>query len=87
MYIEFTLPTGAGGQAAQYVNSLLNKELHEWSDQYNIPYNTKIVRYTKRITFDDEKNYAFFALTWNPKNTQFKSYLLDYRLIEPMNRV
>ena len=87
MYIEFRLPTGAGGMAAQHVNSILNKELHTWSDQYNIPYNTKSVKYTKRITFDDEKNYAFFSLTWNPKNTQFKSYLLDYRLIEPMNRV
>lgn len=87
MYIEFALPTGAGGQAANYVNFLLNEELHEWSDRYNIPYNTKLVKYTKRITFDDEKTYAFFALTWNPKNTQFSWYLLNYRLIEPMSRV
>lgn len=87
MYIEFTLPTGAGGQAAQYVNSLLNRELHKWSDQYNIPYNTKVVKYTKRITFDDDRTYAFFALTWNPQHEKFRSHLLKYRLVEPMNPV
>ena len=87
MYIEFTLPTGAGGQAAAYVNHLLNQELHAWSDQYEIPYNTKNVKYTKRITFDDEKMYNFFVITWNPKNTEFKYYLSEYRLVEPMNCV
>jgi len=87
MYIEFSLPTGAAGMAAQWVNSILNQELHAWSDRFQIPYNTKLVKYTKRITFDDEKNYAFFALTWNPQNTEFATYLLEYRLIEPMRRV
>ena len=87
MYIEFALTTGAGGQAASFVNSLLNQELHAWSDRYNIPYNTKIVKYTKRITFDNEENYSFFAMTWNPLNKKFRNNLLNYRLIEPMNRV
>ena len=87
MYIEFTLPTGAGGQAAIMVNHLLNKELHDWSDQYGIPYNTKVVKYTKRITFDDNETYSFFALTWNPKNKKYRNNLLKYRLIEPMNQV
>jgi hypothetical protein len=87
MYIEFALPTGAGGTAAQYVNSLLNQELHAWSDLYDIPYNTKIVKYTKRVTFDNEELYSFFAMTWNPPNKKFRNNLLNYRLIEPMNRV
>lgn len=87
MYIEFALPSGAGGQAAAYVNSLLNQELHAWSDQYGIPYNTKIHKYTKRVTFDDEETYSFFALTWNPTNKKFRSNLLKFRLVEPMNRV
>lgn len=87
MYIEFALPTGSGGQAAAYVNSLLNKELHAWSDKYNIPYNTKIHKYTKRITFDDNETYSFFALTWNPETEKFRSYLLNYRLIEPMKQL
>lgn len=87
MYILFDLPTGAGGQAAAYVNQLLTQELHAWSDRYQIPYNVKNVKYTKRVTFDDEKNYVFFAMTWSPKNTQFRHYLSNYRLIEPMSRV
>ena len=87
MYIEFTLPRGASGHAAAHFNSILNKELHTWSDRYNIPYNTKIHKYTKRITFDDNNTYSFFAITWNPETEKFRHYLLNYRLIEPMNQL
>jgi hypothetical protein len=87
MYIEFRLPTGAGGMAAQYVNSVLNRNLHEWSDRYGIPYNKKIHKHTVRITFDNEENYSFFALTWLPHSDNMINYLTDYRLIEPMRRV
>lgn len=82
MYIEFRLPTGAGGAAASHVNHLLNGELHAWSDRYNIPYTTKIYKYTKRVTFDDESLYAFFALTWDPRSDV--SYVREFNLIEPM---
>lgn len=87
MYIEFRLPTGAGGMAAQYTNSVLNRNLHAWSDQYNIPYNKKIHKWTVRITFDNDQHYTLFAMTWNPKSENMLSYLTDYRLIEPMSRV
>lgn len=87
MYIEFSLPTGAGGQAAAFVNSLLNRNLHDWSDRYSIPYNKKIHKYSVRITFDDDQHYPFFAMTWAPKTEHFNSYLLNYRFVEPMNRV
>jgi len=87
MYIEFQLPTGAGGMTAQYTNSVLNRNLHAWSDRYGIPYNKKIHKWTVRVTFDNEENYSFFALTWNPTSENVLSYLTNYRLIEPMNRV
>lgn len=87
MYIEFCLPTGAGGLAAQYVNSVLNRNLHNWSDRYNIPYNKKIYKYTVRVTFDDDKFYDFFALTWRPESNKMLSYLTDFRFVEPMTRV
>lgn len=86
MYIEFTLPQGASGQAALFVNRILNKELHDWADQYNIAYNKKIHKYTVRITFDKEEYYSFFAMTWAPKGKEFVSYIINYRLIEPMRR-
>lgn len=87
MYIEFSLPIGAGGYAAQYVNSVLNHNLHSWSDQYGIPYNKKTHKWTVRVTFDDEKYYDFFALTWRPESDHLISYLTNYRFIEPMHRV
>ena len=87
MYIEFNLPRGAGGQAAGFVNSILNKHLHAWSDKYSIPYNKKIHKYTVRVTSDDERTYPFFAMTWMPESKHFESYLLNYRFVEPMNRV
>jgi hypothetical protein len=80
MYIEFQLPTGAGGMAAAYMNRDLNQELHDWADRFNIAYNKKIHKYTVRVTFDDEKIYAFFALTWAPK----ESWLNRYNLRDPM---
>ena len=87
MYIEFRLPEDVDGWTINYVNSLLNRNLHDWSDQYNVPYNKKIHKLTVRITFDDEKLYDFFALTWRPKGEDLLNYLTEYRFIEPMRRV
>jgi hypothetical protein len=88
MYIEFSLPNGAGGMAAQYTHGALCRNLQEWSEKYgNIPYNKKVHKWTVRVTFDDNKFYDFFALTWNPKSDKMQSYLTDYRLIEPMNHL
>ena len=87
MYLEFTLPKGSGGQDAAYVNNLLNQHLHDWADKYHIAYNKKIHKFTVRITFDDDKHYALFALTWSPQVDLFRNYLLDFRFIEPMSRV
>lgn len=61
MYIEFRLPA----EQASFSNAILNNALHEWSDKYDIPYNTKIVKFTKRITFDKDEHYSLFAMTWN----------------------
>lgn len=83
MYLEFDLPQGAGGQAAAWANQVLNQALHEWSDKYQIPYNTKIVKYKKRITFDEDKFYDFFCLTWQAKTTH--GFWTNYRLITDLN--
>jgi len=83
MYIEFSLPNGSAGQAAAHSNNLITRALHEWSDKYNIPYNTKLIKYTRRITFDDDAHYAFFAMTWNPD----KKYhaLGRWRIVSDLN--
>ena len=83
MYIEFHLPNGAGGMAAAHANSIITKHLHEWSDRYNIPYNTKLHKYHRRVTFDDDAHYAFFAMTWNPDR---KFYALSrWRIVSDLN--
>jgi hypothetical protein len=83
MYIEFSLPHGAAGQAAVHANGHITRALHEWSDKYNIPYNVKNIKYFKRITFDDDAHYAFFAMTWNPD----KKYhaLGRWRIVSDLN--
>lgn len=86
MYIEFQLPTGAGGMAAQYTNSALNRNLHEWSDRYQIPYNKKIHKWTVRVTFDDDAHYSLFTMTWQPQADHMQHYLYNYKIIEPMSR-
>lgn len=84
MYIEFDLPQGSGGFAAQAINQVINKHLDNWSDQYHIPYKTKIAKYKKRITFDDDQTYAFFALTWNPPTSAHRQWL-KYRIVSDLN--
>ena len=83
MYIEFSLPHGAAGQAAVHANGIITRALHEWSDRYGIPYNVKNIKYFKRITFDDDAHYAFFSMTWNPDQ---KFYALSrWRIVSDLN--
>ena len=88
MYLEFQLPTGAGGMAAAHANAILSRMLEAWSEKYDIPYRKKTEKYRVKVTFDDNKAYAVFALTWNPnKDQQWVSYFSNYSLIEPMKCV
>ena len=83
MYIEFSLPTGAAGQAAGHANMIINNELVEWSQKYQIPYSTKIVKYIKRVTFEQDEHYSLFAMTWNPDR---KFYALGrWRIVSDLN--
>ena len=81
MYIEFTLPQGAGGLAAAVTQLRIDKELKEWHEVYGIPYKLKRVKYIYKLTMGLEKDYQFFMLSWNPT---YKSEWLNYRVVEPM---
>jgi len=83
MYIEFQLPRGAGGQAANYALGLVRNKLSSWAAKYNIKYRTKIFKYTLRVTFDADESYTLFAMTWinNSKHPSWTSY----RLITDLN--
>ena len=64
MHVEFRLPTGAGGQAALYSCSVLNRELERWSTLYGFGYTTEITYYKMTVNFTDEQAYTHFALSW-----------------------
>jgi hypothetical protein len=83
MYIEFSLPEGSAGQAAAHANRIITLALHDWSNKYDIPYNTKLHKYKRRVTFDDDAHYSLFAMTWNPDK---KFYVLGrWRIVSDLN--
>jgi hypothetical protein len=83
MYVEFRLTAkdDRSKVRTELVIHLINRDLHVWSDKYNIPYKTKIHKLTKRVMFDDIETYSFFALTFEP--TSYSAS--HWSLIEPMN--
>jgi hypothetical protein len=82
MYIEFTLPQGAGGMAAGHTLRLIKLSLEEWCDKYQITCQQKTEKYRHRITFNDDEYYTLFSLTWNPER---KSYLGRWRIVSDLN--
>ena len=64
MHVEFRLPSGAGGQAAHYSCSTLNRELARWRDLYGFQYTTTVTYYKLTVLFADEQAYTVFALSW-----------------------
>jgi hypothetical protein len=79
MYIEFDLPFGsATANAWDMVNQKLDQALNDWADRYKIEHCIKNVQYTKRVTFDDDRWYEFFILTW-PPHGKYHTYKLIKR--------
>jgi hypothetical protein len=64
MHVEFKLPTGAGGQAAHYSCSILNRELTRWSGLYGFSYTTTVTYYRVTVHFDQDQAVTMFALSW-----------------------
>ena len=84
MYIEFRLPQGAGRETAYYALAVIQNEITKWLEQHSLPCKQKTIKYTHRLTFDDDHYYTLFALTWNPKNREQYPSWLTYYMIEPM---
>ena len=72
MYLEFRLPSGAGGMAAGYTKQGINKELKRVCKQYNIDLKEQVTKaYRYRISFKRDQDYTLFALVWQPKSSYF----------------
>jgi len=83
MYIEFTLPQGAGGMTATHALNIVIRKLSAWANKYNVSYRTKTIKYKVRVTFDSDDCYTLFGLTWtvDPKHPSWT----DYRVISDLN--
>ena len=79
MYIEFDL----SGIKTSGEFLLLRKELLEWGKRYSIKYREKTIKRTHRVTFDQDENYSFWAITWNP-HYEFE-LSRQYRIVSDLN--
>lgn len=72
MHIEFRLPTGAGGQAAHYFNTVLDRELCLWSTQYHCAYTKTLYHYRAHIELARPEAYTLFVLTWQWESPRYE---------------
>lgn len=85
MYIEFELPKGTTGITAGSANTNIEQVLSRWSSRYQIAYISKTIKYTKRVTFDQDEFYSLFALTWGSFDESKHSYLNRWRIVSDLN--
>jgi hypothetical protein len=75
MYIEFCLPSGAGGAAAGTALAQINIDINRWVTKHNIQsHKTKIHKYTYRLCLQNNQDYTHFALTWDPEYTISRNF-------------
>lgn len=87
MFIEFRLPSGpdsgAGGSAWYSALGSIRKQVEAWSQQHgNIPYKDKTIKYSYRLTFDNDHYYSLFAMTFRPNGQQS---FWNYKIIQDRN--
>jgi hypothetical protein len=85
MYIEFDLLPDTEGltrYAARVALSTIQSEMNSWGKQYGILYREKTIKFKHRVTFDQDQTYSFWAMTWNPEQTQT---LAQYRIVSDLN--
>jgi hypothetical protein len=73
MYLEFQLPNdgGYGATLAAYKIAVAR-----WAKKQGIAYVDKNIKYKYRVTFDQDKHYTVFTLTWNG---QYKYKIIDIK--------
>ena len=75
MYIEFKIEA----YEFSYTHSRIQTELDAWSRKHNVPYREKTIKRNIRVTFDDDKHYTLFSLTWSP------NFRANYRIVRDLN--
>jgi hypothetical protein len=76
MYIEFRLPSGAGGMAAGYTKQAIMRLLTSTCEQMGIEHKRDYITVTKpyrlRVEFYNPQHLTMFTLKWVPKNEYFR---------------
>ena len=81
MYLEFELPE----TLAYYINGQLNNYLDQWAEKYQVTFKSKIVKYRKRITFEQDALYDLFLMTWQPMVDETMVQNFRPRLVVDLN--
>lgn len=68
MYIQFKLPSGAGGMAAGYRNMHLKKRVQALADLHNITVINWTNGYRCCFEFARASDYTLFMLAWEVKS-------------------
>jgi hypothetical protein len=85
MYIEFDLLPDvdmAPGHRATANLRIVQEHMLIWGKRYGIPYREKTIKYTHRVTFDQDQTYSFWAMTWNPEQHKI---LAQYHIVSDLN--
>lgn len=87
MYIEFSLPPGP---AAFVACEQILQHIEQWSQAHYIPYRSKAIKRSIRLTFDQDQYYSFFMMSWRPPKDRSslitdQSFWQNFRLITDLN--
>ena len=66
--LEFDLPSGGGGMAAQMARYKILKKFKELQDKHNLQYRSMTVGYKLEVWFENDEDYVIFFLAYDPKD-------------------
>ena len=69
----FTLPSGAGGMAAGMTRGSIMRKLRELKFKYK----HKTQAYKFKVWLENESDYTYFYLVWEPKNSWHTAILIE----------
>ena len=83
MYIEFDLlPEVHVAPDWYHALLIIQDAMNSWGNQHSIQFREKTIKYKYRVTFDQDQTYSFWAMTWNPEQTET---LARYRIVSDLN--
>lgn len=76
MYIEFKLPTGAGGMTALHASKYILKRMREWAELHNIKITSEHTGYRMAFMLENPRDYTLFVLSWQTDSSRWVNYTI-----------